>query len=123
MPYGKTTLVQIAHYDVAAQLEKQRGARSNYFPTVTNESNALYITNLQRIQVPPGAFGTIPGGALIPSSTVYLTQGEKALQSSGTMLAQPLTQLIKIHEANKIAAAEVGVSEASLEEDLNRRCL
>ena len=30
------------------------------------------------------------------------------------MLAQPLTQLIKIHEANKIAAAEVGISEASL---------
>ena len=106
--------LQIAHYDVAAQLEKERSARSNYFPTITNESNALYITNLQRIQVPPGAFGVIPGGALIPSSTVYLTQGEKALQSSGTMLAQPLTQLIKIHEANKIAAAEVGVSEASL---------
>ncbi len=104
-------VVQIAHYDVAAQVEKQRSARSNYFPTLTNESNALYVTNLQRVQVPPGTFGT---GPLIPSSTVYLTQGENAFQSSGTMLAQPLTQLIKIHQANKIAAAEVAASEASL---------
>jgi outer membrane protein TolC len=30
------------------------------------------------------------------------------------MLAQPITQLIKIHEANKIAAADVGISQASL---------
>jgi outer membrane protein TolC len=106
--------VQIAHYEVAAQREKQRSARSNYFPTLSNESNALYFTDLERIQVPPGAFGAVPGGPLIPSSTVYLTQGDKALQSSGTMLAQPLTQLIKIHQANKIAATNVGVSEASL---------
>jgi outer membrane protein TolC len=103
--------VQIAHYDVAAELEKQRGARSDYFPTVTNESNALYVTDLQRIQVPAGTFGTSPS---IPSSNVFLTQGRNAFQSSGTTLAQPLTQLIKIHEANKIAAADVGISEASL---------
>jgi outer membrane protein TolC len=103
--------VQIAHYGVAAELEKQRGARSSYFPTLTNESNALYVTDLQRIEVPSGTFGTNPS---IPSSTVFLTQGRNAFQSSGTMLAQPLTQLIKIHEANKIAAADVGISEASL---------
>src|ERR1700677_2525116 len=95
--------VKIAHYDVAAELEKQRSARSNYFPTGSNESNALYITDLQRIQVPPGPFGTIPGGPPIPASTVNLTQGRNAFQSSGTMLAQPLTQLIKIREATKIA--------------------
>src|SRR6202030_4582819 len=35
-------------------------------------------------------------------------------ETSGTMLAQPLTQLIKIHQANKIAEADVKVSEASL---------
>lgn len=103
--------VQIAHDGVAAEREKQRGARSGYFPTLTNESNALYVTDLQRIEVPPGTFGTTPS---IPSSTVFLTQGRNAFQSSGTTLAQPLTQLIKIHEANKIAAAGVGISEASL---------
>jgi outer membrane protein len=103
--------VRIAHDGVAAELEKQRGARSDYFPTITNESSALYVTDLQRIEIPPGTFGTTPS---IPSSNVFLTQGRNAFQSSGTMIAQPLTQLIKIHEANKIAAADVGISEAAL---------
>jgi outer membrane protein TolC len=103
--------VRVAQYGVEAELEKQRGARSNYFPIITNESNALYVTDLQRVEVPPGTFGTSPS---IPSSNVFLTQGRNAFQSSGTTLAQPLTQLIKIHESNKIAAADVGISKASL---------
>ena len=106
--------VKIAHYGVAAELERQRSARSAYFPTLSNESNVLYVTDVERIEVPPGTFGANPGGTLIPNSTVFLTQGQNAFQSSGTTLAQPLTQLIKIHQANKIAAADVGISEAGL---------
>src|SRR5246127_1188589 len=106
--------MKIAQYDVAAQAQKQRGAKSDYFPNVHNDSNALYINEVQRVQVPPGAFGAIPGGAPIPASTVFLTQGENSFQSSGTQLSQPLTQLIRIHDANKVAAAEVGSSKASL---------
>jgi outer membrane protein TolC len=105
--------VKMARYEVAAEEQEKRIAYSNYFPNITNESNALYVTNLQRIEVPPGAFGVIPGGAPIPASTVYLTQGEQSFQSSGTMLAQPLTQLIKIHDANKIAEADLKISESA----------
>jgi outer membrane protein TolC len=101
-------------YAVAAEQQKKRGAESNYFPHITNESNVLHVTDLQRVEVPAGAFGQIPGGALIPSANVFLTQGTKNFESSGTMLAQPLTQLIKIHQANKAAAAEVKGSQASL---------
>ncbi len=106
--------LKAASYAVAAEQQKRRIAESNYFPTITNESNLLHITDLQRIEVPTGAFGVIPGGAAIPASNVFLTQGTETLETSGTMIAQPITQLIKIHEANKIAAADVGISQASL---------
>lgn len=106
--------MKIAQYDVAAQAQKQRGAKSDYFPLVHNDSSALYITEVERISVPPGAFGATPGTGLIPPSTVFLTQGENSYQSSGTQLSQPLTQLIRVHEANKVAAADVGISKASL---------
>ena len=92
---------------------EKRNAYSDYFPSITNESNAIRITNLERIEVPPGTFGAIPGGALIPSATTFLTQGKLDYQTSGTMLAQPITQLIKIHDANKIAEADLKTSEAS----------
>jgi outer membrane protein TolC len=106
--------VKAGSYAVAAEQQKRRMAESGYYPTITNESNLLHITDLQRVQVPAGTFGVIPGGASIPPSNVFLTQGTKTLETSGTMIAQPLTQLIKIHEANKIAEADVKVSEASL---------
>jgi outer membrane protein TolC len=89
-------------------------AESNYYPTINNDSNLLHITDLQRIEIPAGAFGAIPGGTIIPSANVFLPQGTKTFESSGTMIAQPITQLIRIHESNKIAAAEVKSSEASL---------
>jgi len=106
--------LKIAQYDVAAEQQKQRGAKSDYFPTLHNDSNALYVTDIERVEVPPGAFGVVPGTSLIPPTTTYLTQGKNSFQSSGTQLSQPLTQLIRIHDANKIAAADVGISKASL---------
>ena len=106
--------IRTGYYALAAEQQKRRMAQSNYYPTITNESNLLHITDLQRVEVPAGAFGVIPGGTSIPPSNLFLTQGTKTLETSGTMLAQPLTQLIKIHQANKIAEADVRVSEASL---------
>jgi len=101
--------LRAATYQVAAEEQKRRIARSSYFPSITNESTLLHITDLQRVEVPAGAFG--PG---IPSSNIFLTQGTKTFETSGTMIAQPITQLIKIHQANKIAAADVNLSQASL---------
>ena len=101
--------LKAASFAVAAEQQKRRIAESNYFPSITNDSTLLHITDLQRVEVPAGTFGSG-----IPSSNVFLTQGTKTLETSGTMIAQPITQLIKIHEANKIAAADVGISQASL---------
>jgi hypothetical protein len=89
--------LRAASYQVSAEEQKRRIARSSYFPSITNESNLLHITDLQRIEVPAGAFG-----ASIPASNIFLTQGTQTFESSGTMIAQPITQLIKIHQGNKI---------------------
>ena len=101
--------LRAASYQVAAEEQKRRIAKSSYFPSVTNESNLLHITDLQRIEVPGGTFGSG-----IPASNVFLPQGTKTFESSGTMIAQPITQLIKIHQQNKIAVADVNLSQASL---------
>ena len=101
--------LRAASYQVAAEEQNRRIARSNYFPSVTNESSLLHITDLQRIEVGVGAFGSG-----IPTSNVFLTQGTETFETSGTMIAQPITQLIRIHQANKIAAADVNISQASL---------
>jgi outer membrane protein TolC len=114
--------LKIARLKVVENQQKKAGERSSYFPAITNQSNALRISELENIGIPAGAFGTA-GGALNPSRGVALPQGQKTLLSSGTMIAQPLTQLIRIHEANRIAAAEVAVSRDDLKKAENQVAL
>jgi len=105
--------LKIARLKVIENEQKKAGQRSAYFPTVKNESNILHITELESIAIPAGAFGTA-GGALVPGRTVNLPQGQTTLFSSGTQISQPLTQLIRIHDANRVAAAVVAVSRDDL---------
>jgi outer membrane protein TolC len=105
--------LKIAHLKVQENEHRKEGARSAYFPNLTNESNALHITELQDLFIPPGAFGTA-GGVPIPNRNTVLPQGKRTLYSSGTMLAQPLTQLLRIHQENRIAAAEIATSRDDL---------
>jgi outer membrane protein TolC len=106
--------LKAASYQVAAEEQNRRIAKSGYFPTITNESNALHISNLQRVEVPAGAFGPA-----IPAAKVFLTQGAETFETSGTTLAQPITQLIKIHANNKIAASDLKASQAALQKTRN----
>lgn len=101
--------LKIARLKVAEGEQRKAGERAGYFPKITNQSNALRITEFQNIGIPAGAFGTV-GAALVPERNTLLPQGQKTLLSSGTQLTQPLTQLIRIHDANRIAAAEVAAS-------------
>jgi outer membrane protein TolC len=101
--------IKIARLKVEENQEKKAGERSSYFPSLTNQSNLLHVTDLETIAIPAGGLGHV-GGALIPPVGASLLQGNKTVYSSGTMLSQPLTQLIRIHQQNRIAAAEVALS-------------
>ena len=111
--------LKIARLKVRENQEQQRHEHAGYFPELTNQSNALHITDLQIIQLPAGSFGVI-GGVPIPTQTLTIPQGQLTLYSSGTMLAQPLTQLIRVHAANRMAAAEVAASREDLRKAENQ---
>ncbi len=101
--------LKIARLKVEENREKKAGERSSYFPRLTNQSNILHVTDLEAVAIPAGGFGHI-GSTLIPPVGVSLLQGNKTVYSSGTMLSQPLTQLIRVRQQNRIAAAEVAIS-------------
>ncbi len=114
--------LKIARLKVAENEQKKAGERSAYFPSITNQSNLLHITELEDIGIPAGSLGTV-AGTPIPAQGAALPQGQKTFYSSGTMIAQPLTQLIRIHQANRIAAAEVAVSRDDLKNAENQVAL
>jgi outer membrane protein TolC len=114
--------LKIARFKVQENEHKKEGARSDYFPVITNQSNALHISELQDLTVPQGAFGNATG-APIPNVNTTLPQGKKTFISSGTMIAQPLTQLLRIHQENRIAATEVASSRDDLKNAENEIAL
>jgi outer membrane protein TolC len=86
-------------------------AQAPYYPHITNQSNALYLTDLEGVVLPAGAFGNPPGAGLIPNRTLTIDQGAQDAFSSGTGLVQPITQIFKIHAGSKAAEADVKTAE------------
>ena len=114
--------LRIARLKVTANEQKKAGERSAYFPSITNQSNLLHVTELERIGIPAGALGTVVGSP-VPGRNINLPQGQTTIYSSGTMLAQPLTQLVRIRAANRIAAAETAASREDLKKAENEIAL
>ena len=115
--------LKIARLKVKENEYKKDAARSAYFPTITNESDALHISELQALPIPQGAFGVISGVA-IPAQNTNLPQGKQTLYSSGTTIAQPLlAQLLRIHQENRAAAAEIASSRDELRNGENEVAL
>ena len=107
-------VVKIARLEVQENQQKKASARSLYFPTLKNESNVLHISELQNITIPTASFGVIPGVVSFPPRDIVIDQGKLNLVLSGTSLVQPLTQLLRIKQENKIAQAEVATSQSEV---------
>jgi outer membrane protein TolC len=114
--------LKIARLKVTENEQKKAGQHSAYFPSLTNQSNILHVTDLQNISIPAGAFG-IAGGSAVPSRNRVLPQGQTTFYTSGTQLSQPLTHLIRIHQANRIAAADIAISQDDLKKAENEVAL
>src|ERR1700724_1850070 len=91
--------LELARLQVVGEEHQKEIARSEYFPQIRNESAVLHITELAGVSIPQGALGNG-----IPTRNVIVGQGGTTSYTSGTGLAQPLTQLLKVREANRAAA-------------------
>jgi outer membrane protein TolC len=91
--------------------EKRAIALAPYYPHITNESNALYLTDLEGVAIPAGAFGYSTSTGLIPNQTLRIGQGAQDAFTSGTGLVQPITQFFKIHAGSKAAESDVQTAE------------
>ena len=114
--------LKIARLKVTEKEHRKAGEHSAYFPTMTNESSVRHFTQLQIVAVPAGAFG-MAAGTLIPPQGLTLLQGKLTLEASFTSVQQPLTQLIRIRAANRMAAAEVAISRDDLKKAENQVAL
>jgi outer membrane protein TolC len=106
--------LKIANSKVRENREKRKSVRADYFPHLTNESNYFHITNTRLIDIPAGSLGTVPGVGPFPTQDTSIDQGDNNLFLSDTALTQPLTQLLKTYQKDKMALADQQIAAADL---------
>lgn len=111
--------LKIARLKVVENEQKKAVNKADYFPQITNETRVAHVTSLENIEIPTGAFGVLPNAGPVPTRDVLIGQGAQTFVTSGTMASQPLTPLIRIHEANRIAASEIAASRDNLKQAEN----
>jgi outer membrane protein TolC len=111
--------LRIARLKIVENEQKKAGEHASYFPSITDHAKADDSTTIEHLVIPTGIFGRVDG-QLIPGHDVAIPQGQKYLLLNEAAVSQPLTQLIRVHEANRIAAAEVAISRTELKKDENQ---
>ncbi len=111
-------LVRINEFKVEEKQHAKEVAKSEYFPSIRNDTNFIHLTDTQLIQIYSGSLGTVAGSPIPPVNAI-LNQGGRDLTTSGTQLTQPLTTLLKIRPANDIAQAELKASRQSAQQTQN----
>ena len=114
----QNSVLKIGRAKVTEADEKIVSARSQYFPQLTNNSKYVALSDEQVVTLPAGSMGNI-GGTPFPDRDIKIDQSDSTIFYSETTLAQPITQLFKIHEANKIAESDRGIAGAELTKSEN----
>ncbi len=111
-------LVRINEFKVEEMRQAKQASKSEYFPSIRNDSNFLHVTDTQLIEIHAGGLGTV-AGSLVPPVNSIINQGGRDLTTSGTQLTQPLTTLLKIRHANDMAQADLKASRSSAQQTEN----
>ena len=115
--------LKLAQLSVVDSEQKKEIARAAYFPHIKNESGVLHVTELEGVAIPAGAFGNFASTGLIPGQSLFIDQGSLTSYTSGTGLAQPLTQMFRIHESNRAATADINTAKIQVNQAENEVAL
>jgi multidrug efflux pump subunit AcrB/outer membrane protein TolC len=106
----QNSIVKLAHLKEKEMQARVGEARANYFPVLSNESDAAHLRSIEHMEIPMGALGvyTVPGP--VPGTNTSLPLGHHDFLLSTTTAAQPITQWFKIHAAVNVAKADLGIA-------------
>ena len=106
----QNSTVKLAHLKEKEMRARVGEARANYFPVLSNDSDAAHLSNIEHMEIPMGALGVYPIPGPVPGRNDSLPLGHHNFILSTTTAAQPLTQYFKIHAGVGVAKADAGVA-------------
>jgi outer membrane protein TolC len=114
----QNSLLKIAGHKVDENQRRSLAVRSDYFPQLSTVANYSNLFEKQSLDIPRGSLGSLDG-VLLPLEDVRVLQGRNNFFLSTTTVGQPITQLIKIRQAHRIAEADTRSAESRLKEAEN----
>jgi len=108
------SMVKIAGDKVREMDARVHGARASYFPSLSNETNAVHIAEEQHINIAQGAIGVYPQIGPIPGTSLSLSQGKPSFGLSTTTLSQPITQYFKTRAGVAVNRADAAGARADM---------
>ncbi len=106
----QNSTVKLAHLKEKEMRARVGEARANYFPVLSNQSDAAHLRNIEHMEIPMGALGVYPIPGPVPGANASLPLGHHDFLLSTTTAAQPLTQYFKIHAGVNVAKADAGIA-------------
>jgi multidrug efflux pump subunit AcrB len=106
----QNSTVKLAHLKTKEMDARVTEARANYFPVLSNESDAAHLRDIEHLVIPMGALGVYPVPGPIPGANASLPLGHHNFILSTTTAAEPITQMFKIHAGVNVARADAGVA-------------
>ncbi|MBP1627615.1 MAG: hypothetical protein H6Q00_2090 [Holophagaceae bacterium] len=111
---ARSSAIRIAKARVEENRQKAKAVRTDYLPQLTGDWNWSRMTTESLVTIPAGGLGTLPDVGAFPSQAVTLSQGSRNLSIANLTLGQPLTQLLKIRQADLAAAKDLEAAQADL---------
>lgn len=118
----QNSVLKIDRAKVTESNQKIVSVRSQYFPLLSNNTKYMVLSDKQQVTIPGGSLGNVAGNPF-PDQDVKIRQSRSDVLYSETTLAQPVTQLLKIYEANQIARADRSIAKAELTRSENEAVL
>jgi multidrug efflux pump subunit AcrB/outer membrane protein TolC len=112
LAHNQNKMVHLAHMKVDEAKAKLTEARADYFPVVSNQTDAMHLGEKENLTIPKGALGTYPSDGAIPGNDVSISLGKQDLILSTTTVSQPLSQLFKIHAGVGAVRADTAIARA-----------
>ena len=106
----QNSMVKMARLKTKEMDAKVTEARANYFPVLSNDTEAAHLREIEHMEVPMGALGVYPVPGPVPGRNASLPLGHHNFVLSTTTAAQPITQFYKIHAGVAVAHAEAGIA-------------
>jgi outer membrane protein TolC len=108
--------IHLRSLSVDQMRSKKDEARSNYFPLIKASGSVLHLTELAGIEIPAGSFGNFASTGPVPAKSLFIDQGSATGYTAGVGLEQPVTQLLRVHQANVAAKQDVLVAQTQLDQ-------